>query len=138
MLPAGSANQATASYLGRDIKRVLVASGLNARMVQETSYAVTDRTALAPIRLSFNRIKAVSPACGKWTANILPDDEKNTVGAEFGCSTQANLAAMVENPNDLITPRAPTPAPAWKRWVMMQQFGAGSDMHTKSYPSSSL
>lgn len=116
MTPSGSANQATARYLSRDIARVLRSAGLAAALVATRSYPVADPAANAPIRLAFNRIKAVSPRCGRWSEDIAPDDEKGDEGAEFGCATQANLAAMIENPNDLITPRAQTPIPAWKRW----------------------
>ena len=126
MVPQGSANEATASYLARDIARTLKSSGLAAALVEERRYHVADAGANAPIRLTFNRIKAVSPPCGQWTENIIADDNKGGDGAEFGCSTQANLAAMVENPNDLIIPRAATPIPAWQRWKAMQTFGAGS------------
>jgi pilus assembly protein CpaD len=138
MVPRGSANEATASYLARDIARVLKASGLAASLVEEHRYAVADATASAPIRLTFNRIKAVSPPCGRWSGNIMAGD-KNEDGDEFGCTTQANLAAMVENPNDLIIPRAQTPIPAWKRWKIMQQYEAGSSnsSSTSSTASSS-
>ena len=76
----------------------------------------------APIRLGFTRIKAVSPPCGRWTADIVPDTRKGDDGAEFGCATQANLAAMVENPNDLLMPRAQTPVHGWQRWQATQKL----------------
>jgi len=120
MTPAGSINQAAADYLSRQIRDVLRQSGVPASYLRGQTYAVADPRVPAPIRLGFSRIKAVSPPCGQWTADILPDNAKGDDGAEFGCATQANLAAMVENPNDLLTPRASTPVHGWQRWKMLE------------------
>ncbi|WP_237153374.1 CpaD family pilus assembly protein [Oryzibacter oryziterrae] len=125
LTPAGSGNQMVASYVARDVHRVLRQGGLPERMIETRNYSVGNPGVNAPLRLSFNKIKAVSPPCGQWTSDAVPDDSKGGDGAEFGCSTQANLAAMVENPNDLITPRAETPVPMWRRWQVMQSYQSG-------------
>jgi pilus assembly protein CpaD len=67
----------------------------------------------------------------------MPDNQKGTDGAEFGCSTQANLAAMVENPNDLLMPRAETPVHGWQRWEMLQKASKGSSP-SATYPTSTF
>lgn len=124
MTPAGSVNQAAADYLARQIRAVLKQSGVAPAYIRAQTYAVADPRVPAPIRLGFARIKAVSPPCGRWTADIMPDNQKGDAGAEFGCATQANLAAMVENPNDLITPRAETPVHGWQRWQALQKLSS--------------
>ena len=124
MTPTGSVNQAAADYLGRDIRAVLRQSGVAAVYLRLQPYAVADPRVPAPIRLGFSRIKAVSPPCGRWTADIVPDTRKGDDGAEFGCATQANLAAMVENPNDLLMPRARTPVHGWQRWQAAQKLAS--------------
>jgi pilus assembly protein CpaD len=136
MIPQGSANAAAASYLSRDVVRTLRSTGLAASLVEVRPYAVADGRANAPLRLIFTRIKAVSPPCGRWTGSVIANDEKGGDGAEFGCTTQANLAAMVENPNDLIIPRAESPIPAWQRWKSMQKFEGGSSSGSTSSSSS--
>lgn len=120
MTPQGSINEAAAERLARDIRTELRQAGVAAAFLRSQSYPVADPRVPAPIRLGFARIKAVSPPCGLWTEDVMPDRQKGTDGAEFGCSTQANLAAMVENPNDLIIPRATTPVKGWQRWQMLQ------------------
>lgn len=124
MTPAGSINQAAADYLARQIRVVLKQSGVAPAYIRAQTYAVADPRIPAPIRLGFARIRAVSPPCGRWTADIMPNNQKGDEGAEFGCATQANLAAMVENPNDLITPRAETPVHGWQRWQALQKLSS--------------
>lgn len=137
MTPSGSINQAAADYLARQIRTVLKQSGVAAAYLRSQTYAVADPRVPAPIRLGFARIKAVSPPCGRWTSDALPDNQKGTDGAEFGCSTQANLAAMVENPNDLLIPRAVTPVRGWQRWEMLQKAAKGSNP-SATYPTSTF
>ncbi len=137
MTPVGSVNQAAADYLARQIKAVLRQSGVAATYLRSQTYAVADPRVPAPIRLGFARIKAVSPPCGRWTTDIMPDGQKGNDGAEFGCATQANLAAMVENPNDLLMPRAETPVRGWQRWEMLQKAAKGSSP-SAAYPTSTF
>lgn len=137
MTPAGSINQAAADYLARQIRTVLRQSGVAATYLRSQTYAVADPRIPAPIRLGFVRIKAVSPSCGHWTSDAMPDNQKGTDGAEFGCSTQANLAAMVENPNDLLIPRSETPVRGWQRWEMLQKAAKGSNP-SATYPTSTF
>lgn len=120
MTPQGSINQAAAERLARDIRAELRQAGVAAGFLRAQSYPVADARVPAPIRLGFARIKAVSPPCGLWTEDVMPNGQTGTDGAEFGCATQANLAAMVENPNDLIIPRATAPVKGWQRWQMLQ------------------
>lgn len=127
MVPSGSANETVAAYLARDIRAEAQKGGLPSALIETRAYRVDDQNAAAPIRLTYSRIQAISPPCGEWTSDILPDSEKGTDGAEFGCATQANLAAMVANPNDLLGPRAPTPIPAWRRVDMLKKYGAGQN-----------
>lgn len=137
MTPAGSINQAAADYVARQIRVVLTQSGVAASYLRNQTYPVADPRVPAPIRLGFTRIKAVSPPCGRWTADAMPDNQKGTDGAEFGCATQANLAAMVENPNDLLMPRAETPVRGWQRWEMLQKAAKGSSP-SATYPTSTF
>lgn len=125
LTPSGSANEAAASYVAREIRGTVEGAGLSSALVEMRAYRVPDQRAVAPIRLSYSRVKAVSPPCGRWTGGIMPGGTGGDDGAEFGCANQANLAAMVSNPNDLITPRAGTPVPAWRRWTVFDKYGKG-------------
>lgn len=53
------------------------------------------------VRISLTRASANVPGCPDWSAN----SETNTLNAlhpNYGCATNANMAAMVANPDDLI------------------------------------
>lgn len=126
LTPAGSANQKAASHMAQEARTVARSGGLPSSLIETRSYAVQDPQANAPIRLTYSRIKAVSPPCGEWKENALIGFD-NRDAAEFGCSTQANLAAMVENPEDLITPRATTPASATRRTTQIGKYEAAGD-----------
>jgi pilus assembly protein CpaD len=127
LAPAGSANTRAAAAVAGQAREEALRVGLLPKLIEMRTYAVNDRGAVAPVRLSYNRIKAMSPPCGRWTGQALPEGNVGD-GAEFGCATQANLAAMVANPEDLITPRATTPIQAGHRPLA---WGGGSIIETE-------
>ena len=51
----------------------------------------------------------------------------------LGCATQRNLAAMVDNPADLVQPRAETPAYTAKRTTGIDKWRKGESPAT-TYP----
>ncbi len=114
LAPSGSGNQRAAAAAAREARAEAISAGMTANLVEVRHYAVGDSRSAAPIRLSYNRIKAMSPPCGLWEEQMLPGRDNGDT-AEFGCTTQANLAAMIANPEDLITPRASTPPSAVRR-----------------------
>lgn len=120
LAPSGAANDAAAGAIARQARSEALAAGLSKSVVEMRPYAVADRSAAAPVRLTYNRIKAQSPRCGRWEGEII-ERHTNGDGVEFGCATQANLAAMIADPEDLVSPRAATPAAGARRvWVLGQ------------------
>ena len=78
-------------------------------------YHPDDPRTLATIRLSYPKITAVAGPCGLWPEDLGPSvrdkgyyDNKSYYN--FGCAYQRNMAAMVDNPSDLVQPRPETPA----------------------------
>lgn len=74
-----------------------------------------------PIQLVMQRKVAVGPVCGDWSSD-LSDTYANRPYTNFGCATQANLAAMVANPEDLERPREMGPVLAANRTETMKVF----------------
>jgi pilus assembly protein CpaD len=52
----------------------------------------------------------------------------------FGCANQHNLAAMVENPEDLVQPRSETPAYTMRRTQVIEKYRQGESTATQ-YPN---
>jgi type IV pilus biogenesis protein CpaD/CtpE len=65
--------------------------------------------------------------CGAWPKDLsdLPD---NAPYENYGCAQQNNIAAMVANPQDLVTPRRETPADAMRRIKAMDNYRAGEQI----------
>ena len=51
----------------------------------------------------------------------------------FGCAHQRNLAAMIDEPSDLVQPRAETPAYTIRRSTAFEKYRKGTST-TTSYP----
>ena len=113
-VPTASANEIAAASTGRAVHYALVRSGVPHNRVKVVPYYVGDHSKIAPMRVSYLSVKAVTPACGIW-----PDGSTATHGNaqyhNFGCAAQQNLAAMVANPADLLRPQPMSPANGARR-----------------------
>lgn len=125
LVPSGAGNEAAVHAVTPQIRRALQRGGLGKRQIVTRSYPVDDKAADAPIRLSFARVMATAGPCGEWPENIGGQFNKNIDYENYGCATQSNLAAIVANPADLITPRASAPADQQRRAVVYEKYRAG-------------
>ena len=70
--------------------------------------------ALASIKINYPKLVAEAGPCGLWPDDLGPGHDaaytENRPYWNLGCATQRNLAAMVDNPADLVQPRGETPA----------------------------
>ena len=119
--PAGAANSAAAYGMRRDIRRLLTPAGVPAPRIGETSYQ-TASWAPAPIRLSYVATTAMTNECGQWPEDIANNTMSNENWYNFGCASQNNLAAQLDNPMDLVAPRAMTPIDAQNRTKVIQIY----------------
>ena len=122
--PSGSANAAAASHMRRDLRRLLANAGVPSPRIIETSYQA-DPASSAPIRLSYVATTAMTSECGQWPKDIANDTSQNQNWYNFGCSTQNNLAAQLDNPMDLVAPRAMSPIDAENRTNVIQTYRGG-------------
>ena len=76
--------------------------------------------------------------CGLWPNDLGPSfDRTNNENLPYwnlGCATQRNLAAMVENPADLVQPRGETAASTSRRTFAMEKYRKGESPAT-TYPN---
>lgn len=88
------------------IATVFARSGL--RVVRDVQI---EGVTVAPneLRIIVSRHVLTPPACPNWSKRA-DDDFGNTLGSNFGCSTQTNLGLMVADPGDLLVGQTPGPA----------------------------
>jgi pilus assembly protein CpaD len=114
-MPVGTPNARAATDSLREIQAVFAAAGVPPRAVNVRQYHPEDPRHMAAIRLNYPRIAATAGPCGLWPEDIGPGYKNksyydNKQYYNFGCASQRNLAALVDNPSDLEQPRPETPA----------------------------
>jgi len=137
-VPVDTPNARAAASAFHEIRAVLTAGGVPARGITLHQYRPDDPTFLPPIRLSYRRIAAVAGPCGLWPADVGPSladpsYRENKPYYNFGCATQRNLAAMIDNPADLEQPRPETPGYTMRRGATFEKYRKGESTAT-SYP----
>ena len=125
-VPSGSANEVAAVSAGRSAGHTLRKLGVPAKRIRIAPYQVNDPSKVAPLRMAFLKLKATVPECGIW-----PEDIGRTTTDRsyynFGCAQQQNLAAMVENPADLVRPRDMTTADGAQRARVIENYRNGEE-----------
>jgi pilus assembly protein CpaD len=121
--PSGSANETSAIQAVQEIGILLRDNG-----IPETSMSVepfdAEGHANPPVKVSFLRYVAEGPECGFWPTN-LAREPRNLPMPNLGCAQQKNLAAMIANPADLVTPRSMTARPSERRLVTWEKYVKG-------------
>jgi pilus assembly protein CpaD len=127
-VPVGTPNERTSAAAVQEVQSILAATGVPPASMAIRSYRATVQ-ALAPVRITYPRMTAQAGPCGMWPEDIGPslnrDYTENQPAWNYGCATQRNLAAMVENPADLVQPRAETPAYTMRRTTVMENYRHG-------------
>ena len=59
-----------------------------------------------------------------------PEHYENRQYWNFGCAQQRNLAAMVENPDDLVEPRPEVPSYTGRRTTVLEKYRRGETTQT--------
>lgn len=136
-LPTHSSNARAAAEVLPEIRSILIASGVPLRGVVVRKYAAVGG-ALGNIRITYPKLVAQAGPCGVWPEDIGPsltrDYFENQPPWNYGCATQRNLAAMVDNPADLIQPRAETPPSEMRRTTALGKYQQGQATATQ-YPN---
>ena len=135
--PSGTPNERAAGETLHEIQSILVAAGVPAGAIAVRPYRPVNPAKLAGIRIAYPRITAQAGPCGMWPNDIGPYDvaayDSNRPYWNFGCAGQRNLAAMVDNPADLVQPRGETAAYTARRTIVLDKYRKGEGSAT-NYP----
>jgi pilus assembly protein CpaD len=137
-VPTGTPNARASHETLREIQAMIGAAGVPPRAVTVRQYQPKDPRHLAAIRLNYPKITATAGPCGVWPEDLGPSYRnsswfENKSYYNFGCATQRNLAAMVDEPSDLVQPRAESPAYTMRRNVAFEKYRKGTST-TTVYP----
>jgi pilus assembly protein CpaD len=137
-VPVGTSNARAAADSIHEIQALLAAAGVPPRGLVVRNYHPDDPRQLATIRLNYPKISAVAGPCGLWPEDLGPSIKnkgyfENKPYYNFGCAYQRNMAAMIDNPSDLVQPRTETPAYTMRRTEGFEKYRKGNSSAT-SYP----
>jgi pilus assembly protein CpaD len=136
-LPTATVNEQSAAGALREIQSILTASGVAPKSIMVRTYQAGPRT-FATVRITYPKVTAQAGPCGTWPQDIGPTENReyfeNRQYWNFGCASQHNLAIMVENPEDLVQPRAETPAYTMRRTKVVEKYRQGEPTATQ-YPN---
>lgn len=122
LVEAPSGGDAVAGDRAWEIRRALEEAGVPGSAITVVSYSAPDPR--APVLAGFETVRAHIPQCGtSWpdmTAN-----RSNAGQANFGCAINANLAAQIADPRDILGHRNLGPADAGRRSVVFDNYRAG-------------
>lgn len=133
--PAHTPNARAAADAVREIKSLFAAAGIPPRGIATQPYTPADPRQFATVRITYPRIAADAGPCGLWPEDLGPSIKNksyldNRPYYNLGCATQRNLAAMVDNPHDLVQPRAEMPPYTARRNVVFGKYRDGQNTAT--------
>jgi pilus assembly protein CpaD len=137
-LPTDTVNARAAADSLREIQVLLASAGVPPRGLSVRRYTPQDPRQMATIRLSYPRISAIAGPCGLWPEDIGPSMKnkgyyENKPYHNFGCAYQRNMAAMVDNPADLVQPRSETASYTTRRSAAFEKYRKATPT-TTTYP----
>lgn len=134
--PVGTAADRASLDTLKQVLSILVSTGIPNHGIGIKPYQVPPER-LAVIRLNYPRVRGDAGPCGLWPDDLGPSYDprhfENKQYFNFGCATQRNLAAMVDNPADLVQPRSEAPAYTAKRTYGTEKWRKGESPAT-TYP----
>lgn len=134
-LPVNTPNARAAADAFREIHALLTAAGVPPRGIIVHHHHPDDPRQMATIRLNYPKISAIAGPCGVWPEDLGPSIKNkgyfdNKPYYNFGCAYQRNMAAMVDNPSDLVQPRPETPAYTARRTEGFEKYRKGAPTST--------
>lgn len=137
-VPINTSNARTAADAMREIQALLAAAGVPPRGLVVRHYRPENPSLMAAVRLNYPKISAIAGPCGLWPEDLGPSVKnkgylENKQYYNYGCAYQRNMAAMIDNPSDLVQPRPETPAYTERRTTGFEKYRKGTPS-TTVYP----
>ena len=126
MMPGGPVDSRDAESTLTGVRHVLAATGVKGDL-EVGSYKVSTPGLAAVLRISFNKLQAkVASKCGDWPEELgsgsTTSEWENRSYYNMGCASQTTLSAMIDDPRDLVRPRAEDPSDVQMRTRAIQDI----------------
>jgi pilus assembly protein CpaD len=125
--PSAAPNSEAASMLAADARRTLADAGVSYAAIAGGTQDAGGES--RPLLVSFTRFEARAPECAPLWEQDLGHQSNNQPWGSFGCATNFNLAALVEDPADLDHPRDEDPRDSGRRDTVMDAYRQGDQTH---------
>jgi pilus assembly protein CpaD len=129
-VPKGGPTDHAAADSLREVFSIFAASGVPRNAIYMRTYKPAGDS-LVSIKINYSKLVAEAGPCGLWPKDLGPSFEsdytQNHPYWNFGCANQRNLAAMIDNPADLVQPRGETPAYTARRSVAIDKYRKGEN-----------
>jgi pilus assembly protein CpaD len=139
-VPTGTPNERSGAAALQEVRSILVGAGVPSEAIATRPNTPRGSRRLATLRLHYPKVTADAGPCGLWPYDLGPtyDPEhfENRQFYNFGCANQRNLAAMVDNPADLVQPRGESPSYTARRTTVLEKYRKGEATATV-YPDAS-
>ncbi len=112
--------------VAEEIAGLMLQQGVPREMIRMGTYPAP---ASAPVQLAYVKSYAHTKPCGDWSVDAT-DTGQNQHMSNHGCAVQANIAAMVADPEDFVTPQPVTPVPAPNGTAAIKKISDGSGSAT--------
>jgi pilus assembly protein CpaD len=127
--PTGTPNARAAGEAAREVRDLLAEAGVPPPAISIRHLRNYDPARLSTVKIAYPKMVARAGPCGLWPADLGPTSDtrynRNEQHWNHGCASQRNLAAMVDDPADLVQPRAETPIYGGRRSTVLDKFRRG-------------
>lgn len=117
-----SGGDPVADAMAWSVRDALIGLGVPGEWVTVEGYAAPDPR--APVLAGFETVQAHIPNCAA-ERGTLNQRVSNGPSPGLGCAVNANLAAQIDDPRDIVRPRAMTPSDSGRAAVVFQSYRAG-------------
>lgn len=135
-VPTGTGRDLAARDTLEGIRRSLARAGVSPGALSVRTYPIADPGLASPIRLTYASLQAGLPhSCGQWPTDLgvssYKTDATNEPYWNLGCASQANLAAQIADPLDLVRARSEGRLDTQKRMEAIKKLREGKDPSTQ-------
>jgi pilus assembly protein CpaD len=133
-VPTGTPNARSAAAALHEVRSILASAGVPPEAVATRPHTSSDPRKLVTMRLHYPKVMADAGPCGLWPYDLGPamdrDHFENRQYYNLGCANQRNMAAMVDNPSDLVQPRSEIPTYTGRRTTVLDKYHRGESTAT--------